>query len=150
MLEISVASANSALQRARATLHQHRVESRQPAHTTVLSGRERELLQAFIDIHERGDAEAALALVKDDIRITMPPHPWLYEGREAIAPLMQRAFGPDSPGEWRLLPTGANRLPAAASYLPGPGSSQVKGFKLDRIRGEDGAIAPVTTFGTGP
>ncbi len=148
MLEISVASANSALQRARATLHQHRVESRQPARTTVLSGRERELLQAFIDIHERGDAEAALALVKDDIRITMPPHPWLYEGREAIAPLMQRAFGPDSPGEWRLLPTVANRLPAAASYLREPGSSEFRAFKLDVIRVEDGAIAEITTFGT--
>ncbi|HEX6467844.1 MAG TPA: RNA polymerase subunit sigma-70, partial [Streptosporangiaceae bacterium] len=44
-------------------------------------------------------------------------------------------------------PTSANRLPAAASYLRRPGDSQFRGFKLDVLRVERGAIAEITTFG---
>jgi hypothetical protein len=107
---------------------------------------ERRLLDAFIDAHERGDSEAALAAVRDDIRITMPPHPFLYEGRDAMMPLLERAFGPDSPGAWLLVPTRANRQPTAASYLRAHGDSEFRAFKLDVIRVEGPLVAEVTTF----
>lgn len=70
------------------------------------------LLDRFIDAHERGDAAAALAVAAEDIRITMPPYPYLFEGRAAMVPLLERAFGPDRDGDWRLLPTSANRSAA--------------------------------------
>jgi hypothetical protein len=57
------------------------------------------------------------------------------------------AFGVESAGEWRLLPTAANRLPAAASYLREPGASEFRAFKLDVMRVVDGKVAEVTTFG---
>jgi RNA polymerase sigma-70 factor (ECF subfamily) len=60
---------------------------------------------------------------------------------------MQRGLGPDRDGDWRLLPTRANRMPAAASYLRRPGDSQFRGFKLDVLRTRGGAIAEITTFG---
>ncbi len=104
------------------------------------------LLQGFIDTHERGDAAAAAAMVADDIRITMPPHPFLFEGREAMASLLERAFGPESPGDWLLVPTRANRQPTAASYLRQPGDSEYRAFKFDVLRVEGGVIAEVTTF----
>ena len=49
-------------------------------------------------------------------------------------------------GEWRLVPVGANRMPAAASYLRRPGDSEFRAFKLDVMRIEAGMIAEITTF----
>jgi RNA polymerase sigma-70 factor (TIGR02960 family) len=147
LLETSVAAANSALQRARATMAQHL-----PSHRADWSAREptpaeKELLDRFIDAHERCDAAAAMAAVAEDIRVTMPPYPWLFDGRDALATLLERAFGPDRDGDWRLLATGVNRMPAAASYLRRPGDSVFRAFKLDVLRVEGGMIAEITTFG---
>ena len=144
LLEMSVAAANSALQRARATLRE-----RLPARPSEWSGaepseEERLLLERFIAAHERADAAAAAALAREDIRITMPPHPWCFEGLATIRPLLEQ--GLTGPGEWRLLPTRANRQPAAASYLRAPGDDQFRAFKLDVLRIEGGAIAEITTF----
>jgi RNA polymerase sigma-70 factor (ECF subfamily) len=144
MLEMSVAAANSALQRARATLRR-----RLPGRPSEWSGsepseEERLLLEAFIDAHERADAAAAAALARDDIRITMPPHPWCFEGLEAIRPMLEE--GLTAPGAWRLVPTWANRQPTAASYLKVPGDTEFRAFKLDVLRVEGGRIAEITTF----
>src|SRR3954447_2242304 len=80
LLELGVAAVNSALQRARATLHAHLPAQRREEWTAPeMTEAEREMLARFIDFHERGDAEAAVALVTEDIVITMPPNPELYE-----------------------------------------------------------------------
>jgi RNA polymerase sigma-70 factor (TIGR02960 family) len=141
-LQTSVASANSALQRARAAIGERLPEPR----PSELTDDERRLLAGFIDTHQREDKDAAVALMREDIRITMPPHPWLYEGLDAVLPLLARAFDDDSIGEWRLIPTRANRMPAAASYLRAPGESEYRAFKLDVIRVQSGQIAELTTF----
>ena len=146
LLDTSVAAANSALQRARATLRE-----RLPGRPSEWSGgepseQERALLAGFIDAHERADAAAAVALVREDIRITMPPHPWCYDGLATIAPLL--GPGLSEPGDWRLVPTRANRLPTAASYLRARGDTEFRAFKLDVLRIEGGAIAEITTFDT--
>ena len=60
--------------------------------------------------------------------------------------LLERAFGPDREGDWRLLPTRLNRMPAAASYLRRPGDTEWRAFKLDVLQCEGGLIAEVTTF----
>jgi ketosteroid isomerase-like protein len=139
-----VAAANSALQRARATLREQLPQrpADRPA-SEDLSADERTLLQGFMATHENGDTAAAAALLRDDVRVTMPPNPWLYEGREAIAPLLALAGGM---GDWRLVATRANRHPAAASYLRRPGDSVYRAFKLDVLRVADGAITEITTF----
>jgi RNA polymerase sigma-70 factor (ECF subfamily) len=124
-LETSVAAANSALQRARATLRE-----RLPGRPSEWSGgepseHERALLAGFIDAHERADAAAAAALVREDIRITMPPHPWCYDGLATIAPLL--GPGLSEPGDRRLLPhprqppAGRRQLPAGARRPRAPG-----------------------------
>jgi RNA polymerase sigma-70 factor (ECF subfamily) len=146
-LELSVAAANSALQRARATLRQRLPEQRMEGRTADLSERERELLAGFIATHESGDAKAAVALMREDIRVTMPPNPWLYDGLAAVGTLAEQGTGPNGPGDWRLLPTRANRQPAAASYLREWGGSEHRAFKLDVLRVVDGLIAEITTFG---
>jgi RNA polymerase sigma-70 factor (ECF subfamily) len=59
---------------------------------------------------------------------------------------LEQAFGPGSLGDWRLVPTAANRMPAAASYLRRPGETEYRAFKLDVLRVEGDLVVEVTTF----
>jgi RNA polymerase sigma-70 factor (TIGR02960 family) len=142
-LGTSVAAANSALQRARTTMQSHLPPSRAEWSAREPSAAERELLEQFIDAHERLDAEAAIALAARDLRVTMPPFPVCLDGAESIRPLMADAA---AMGEWRVLPTAANRMPAAAGYLRRPGDSEFRAFKLDVMRIAEGVIAEITVF----
>ncbi len=147
LLDTSVAAANSALQRARATMQEHLPARRAEWTAGDPSAEERALLARFIEAHERCDAAAAVAIAAEDIRVTMPPFPFRYDGVAAIAPLLERAFGEDREGDWRLVPTRANRLPTAASYRRRPGDAEFRAFKVDVLRVERGAVAEITTFG---
>jgi RNA polymerase sigma-70 factor (ECF subfamily) len=147
LLDTSVAAVNSALQRARVTMARHLPSHRSDWKARPPSPEERQLLDRFIDAHERCDAAAAAAIAAEDIRVTMPPYPWRFDGADMLAGLLERAFGPDREGDWRLIGTGANRMPAAASYLRRPGDSEFRAFKLDVLRIERGTIAEITTFG---
>jgi len=147
LLETSVAAANSALQRARETMQHHLPSHRIDWSASEPSAEERALLDRFIDAHERCDAAAAAAIASQDIRITMPPYPYLFDGLDAMLPLLERAFGPERDGDWRLVATQANRMPTAASYLRKPGDSAFRAFKFDVLRIEDGAVVEITTFG---
>jgi hypothetical protein len=149
LLETSVAAANSALQRARATMQEHLPARRAEWSAGAPSAEERAQHGRFIDAHERCDAAAAVAIAAKDIRITMPPNQGYFEGLDAITPLLERAFGEDRDGDWRLVPTRANRMPTAASYLRRPGDSEFRAFKFDVLRIDDGVIAEITTFGSG-
>ena len=146
LLDTTVAAANSAVQRARATMREHLPARRSEWSAAEPSARERELLEQFIDAHQRCDAAAAVAISAQDLRITMPPFPYLYDGLDVIAPLLDRAL---REGEWRLVPTRANRLPTAASYLRRPGDTEFRAFKFDVLRVRDDRIAEITTFGPG-
>jgi RNA polymerase sigma-70 factor (ECF subfamily) len=148
-LEMSIAAANSALQRARATLQRQPAEQRLQSSAAGTNEQEQALLQGFIETHMSGDTAGALALLREDVRVTMPPNPWCYDGIAAIAPLMRVAWEEGSMGEWRLVPTSANRQPTAASYLRAPGDTVFRAFKLDVLRIEDGLIAEITTFDAG-
>jgi len=148
LLETSVAAANSALQRARATMQEHLPARRAEWSGRELSDEERDLLARFIDAHQRCDAAAAVAAAAQDIRVTMPPLSQVFQGLDAIAPLLERAFGEERDGDWRLLPTSANRMPTAASYLRRPGDTVFRAFKFDVLRVEGDKIAEITTFGS--
>jgi RNA polymerase sigma-70 factor (ECF subfamily) len=146
-LDMTLAAANSALQRARATLQEQLPKRPSDWAAAQPSAEERALVQRFIDAHERQDIAASVAMVREDIRITMPPYPWRFDGLAAMVRNLERAFGPESPGDWRLVPTRANRMPTAASYLRAHGDTEYRAFKLDVLRVEDGLIVEVTTFG---
>ena len=143
-LDTTVASVNSALQRARVTLQARLPSKRTDWSPGEPSEAERRLLASFIEAHERGDAALAVSIASQDLRITMPPAPMLFEGLDVIGPLLANAL---SEGDWRLLPTIANRMPTAASYLRAPGDTVHRAFKLDVLRIVDGRIAEITTFG---
>ena len=149
LLETTVAAANSALQRARSTLREHLPERRAEWITGKPSPEERQLLDRFIDAHERCDAAAALSIAASNLRISMPPDGLVFDGLTTIRPFLERAFGVDRDGDWRLVATWANRMPTAASYLRRPGDSEFRAFKFDVLRIEGGAIVEITTFGAG-
>jgi len=147
VLGTSVAAANSAVQRARASMQGHLPSRRADWSAGEASDEERDLLERFIDAHERCDAVAAIAIASKDIRVTMPPFPMCFDGLAGLAPLLEKALGEERDGDWRLLPTWANRMPTAASYLRRPGDSEFRAFKLDVLRTAGGKIVEITTFG---
>src|SRR5579859_3620856 len=144
LLGISVPAANSALQRARVTM-QHRLPADRSDWTAAEpTATERELVERFIAAHERLDADAAISIAATDLRVTMPPLPFRYDGRDEIRGLMATAA---EMGTWKLVPVAANRMPGAASYLRGPDDTAFRPFKLDLIRIRNSVIAEITTFG---
>lgn len=112
-LELTVASVNSALQRARATLASS--ELREPRE---LSPSQRQLLDRYVAAFERYDVEELVSLVRDDATLSMPPFALWLQGPQSIqAWLLGRGAGCRGS---RLLTTQASGSPAFAQYRPRP------------------------------
>jgi ketosteroid isomerase-like protein len=109
MLDATVDSVHSALKRARAGLR-HRKSAPAPDSAT-----ERALTANFVRAYEDGDAEALVALLTDDVFLSMPPIPLEYQGRDAVGRLFAGIFG--SGRRVDLVPTRANGQPAFGAYL---------------------------------
>ncbi|XVQ89892.1 RNA polymerase subunit sigma-70 [Microbispora siamensis] len=146
-LQISVPATNSALQRARATLRERAPGREEAGGRWQPSEWERRLLDGYISAHQRGDYHGMIALMHEDIRVTMPPHPMCYHGHKSLLPLFDRAFANGGMGQWRLRPVWANHQPAAISYLQRPGDTEFRAFKIDVMRATDRKICEITTFG---
>jgi RNA polymerase sigma-70 factor, ECF subfamily len=147
LLDTTVASVNSALQRARSTMRTRLPERR--LDWTAISGptdRERAVLQQYMQAYERSDVGALVALLREDARQTMPPAPLWFDGRETLAAFNRWLLGPGSPGAFRYLATAANRQPAAACYLRRHGESEYRLQGIDVLRIEDGRIVEITIF----
>jgi RNA polymerase sigma-70 factor, ECF subfamily len=149
LLDTSVAGVNSALQRARATLRQHRPADRLAwAPAVEPSAEERVLLQRYMDAHDRADGSGLAQLLRADVRFSMPPEPTWVVGRQPLLDFFRDIFGPDPIGHMRLVPVRANRQPAAANYLRRWDEAEYHGLTLDVLRIEGGVIAEITTFGS--
>ena len=115
-LDTTVASVNSALQRARKTVDDELPEQSQQATLRAL-GDERlhELVEGYMDAMQRGDVEAVMSLLAEDAAWSMPPLAAWFSGHEALRGFMH--YGPLS-GDWRWrhVPARANGQPAVASY----------------------------------
>src|SRR4029077_283743 len=134
------------LQRARTTMRAQLPTGRQNwAPAAVATDAERSLLQGFMGAWERADAAALVAMLREDARLAMPPAPLWFDGRAAIARLFQ-LFPMDFHGDVRMVPTTANRQPAAVTYLRPHGESVYGLTALNVLRIENGAIAEITTF----
>lgn len=112
-LETTVASVNSALQRARATLATKNVMA--PA---TLDEAEEELLEKYVDAFHRYDVELLTSLLRDDATFSMPPYALWLQGPEPVRDWLL-GHGIGCRGS-RLLPTQANGLPAFGQYRCSP------------------------------
>jgi RNA polymerase sigma-70 factor (ECF subfamily) len=150
LLGMSVASVNSALQRARPTLRAQLPERRAEWVATVSASRqEREVLDKYMAAAQRADLAAMAELLSEDVRLTMPPNPFWFIGRDAFLKFVMPSIDPASPtffGHWRHLPTRANRLLAAAGYVQRPGTEVYRAQVLDVLRIEAGRIVEITSF----
>ncbi|HEV7663758.1 MAG TPA: RNA polymerase subunit sigma-70 [Chloroflexota bacterium] len=137
LLDMTVAAANSALQRAR-----DRLTGVQPPNESRLHpDAERALVERYVGAWERGDMAAFIGLLKSDAVFSMPPLPEWYVGRTAIAEFFGWATGPAGPGPFRFVPTRANNSPAFGIYA-GNGEPLI----LHVIAAEKDGIASITSF----
>jgi RNA polymerase sigma-70 factor, ECF subfamily len=145
VLDMSVAAANSALQRARATMKEQLPPSRLEWVTAADAAHaERSLLQTYMEAWERHDESQLVALLREDVRLAMPPHPIWYEGREAVAAFLAGvAFAPGSDAH-RFVPTRANRQPAFGVYR-GEGAD-ARPFAIHVLEIKSGLVADMHFF----
>ena len=130
LLDSSVASVNSALQRARATLGSLDVDQ---LDTTVDPAHEA-LLDRYVEAFERYDMAALAELLRDDVVISMPPHDlWLQGPDEVIGWMIGPGHG--CAGS-KLLPVFANGTAGFGSYKPaGPGRWEPWALQVIEVRG---------------
>ena len=149
VMEMSVASVNSALQRAKPSLRRHLPEDRSLWRTEGPTPEERKVIDAYIAASQSSDMEAVADLLTSDVVLTMPPNPFWFTSRSAMLGFVRQSLDPGSPayfGEWLHRPTAANRMPAVAGYVRRPGTTIFRAQTLDVLRIRDGRIAEITTF----
>jgi RNA polymerase sigma-70 factor, ECF subfamily len=145
ILETSPASVNSALGRARAALESRPGLRLGPVEAELVSD-EAALLAGYMRAWEAADVDGLVALLREDVRMTMPPTPSWYLGREAIAAFFSVFLASELGAGSRLLPTRANTQPAFAVYSPGPAGSPYRSVGVKVLTLEAGKIAAITGF----
>lgn len=151
LLDTSVASANSALQRARTT-----VEKQFPAgQPTVLpppDAQQLAMLDRYVRAWENTDLDAFVALLRDDAVLSMPPWPHWYRGREAIREFLRWAWKTDTCGAQRsqrsriLIPTAANGQLAFAAYNYRSDETKWRAHGIYLVTLQGDTIAGLTSF----
>jgi RNA polymerase sigma-70 factor, ECF subfamily len=142
LLETSVASVNSALQRARATLAASDMNATDPS--PPMDEADRELLARYVAAFEDYDMDALTALIQEDATQSMPPYDLWLSGRDDIFGWW---FGPGIGCRGsRLVPTvSANGSPAYGQYKPAPGGGY-EPWALQVLELSDDGIAEFTFF----
>jgi RNA polymerase sigma-70 factor (TIGR02960 family) len=144
MLGSTVEAVNSALKRARAGLERKRASGGVPQFLLpVHSSSEETIVNKFVAAYESSDLDSLVALLTDDVFITMPPLPFEYKGREPTSRLFASIFG--SGRTFDLLRTRANGQPALGAYVrDAGGTSHGVGLFVLTVTGD--AICAMTRF----
>ena len=150
MLDSTVGSVTSALKRARATLERRRpVSDGRPRSPAPGSPAEDAIVARFTSAYESADLDALVALLTDDVFMSMPPMPLEYRGREIVARFFLLVFRANR--RFALVPTRANGQPAFGAYLrtpdgPFPGVGLVvltlDGERISAMSRFDGSLLP--------
>ena len=144
-LGTTVASVNSALQRARKTIDERLPEQSQQATLRSLGDeRVREIVERFVAAFEHGDVPAITALLTEDVTFAMPPYREWYRGRDAVADSWLMPGGP--PGELRYLATQANGQLAVGAYAYRAEQNCFVAIALDVLTLRGPRIADVIAF----
>ena len=141
LLDVSVAAVNSGLQRARAAVRLTAAD-RETLSLPDEPGR-RAVLDRYIVAFERADLTALTAILRDDVRLEMPPVPLWYAGREHYLGFLQRIF--TLRPAWRALPISANGQPALAAYALGPGG-EFRAHSVQVLDVQAGLVTHNVTF----
>jgi RNA polymerase sigma-70 factor (ECF subfamily) len=146
VMATSTASVNSALQRARAIVADRiPAASRQRTLRKVDDARVREIVAEYAGALERGDADALLALLTEDVTWSMPPLTQWYRGRESVMDFAVRV-PLSSCGSWRHREVTANGQPAVAFYLRHDGDGPHLAWSITVLTLRADRIAELTSF----
>jgi RNA polymerase sigma-70 factor (TIGR02960 family) len=141
IMSVSVPAANSALQRARATLEQHRPSQADAPDVQDIA--QRELLQRYVHAFHTHDVRTLLAVLAEDARTGMPPFPWWLDSATRIAEAM---VSTDACAEDRLVPgEPANGCWTLGQYRP-DGNGTLVPFALLVVECRGGRISEIVTF----
>ncbi|WP_326563169.1 sigma-70 family RNA polymerase sigma factor [Micromonospora sp. NBC_01796] len=146
MMDTTIASVNSALQRARRIVAEKVPgPSQQQTLREIDDGRLREIVGAFCTAMERGDADALVALLTKDVTWSMPPLEHWYHGVDAVMDFAVEVPLTRCPS-WRYLTTSANGQPAVGFYVGESATAThlAWGINVLTLRGEQ--IAEITSF----
>ncbi len=145
-LDTTVASVNSALQRARKTVDERLPEQSQQTTLRALGDqRLSQVVDGYMDAMQRGDVEAVVAMLAEDAAWSMPPLASWYRGHEALRAFL--SVGPLSRRwRWRHLPTRANGQAAIGCYTWREDEGAFRPFALDVLTLRGDRIAEVTAF----
>jgi RNA polymerase sigma-70 factor, ECF subfamily len=148
LLDTSVASVNSALQRARATMKRNLPRRRVDWGPAEPSQAEQALLDRYIEAADAGSPAAMIAVLREDAFCAMPPTPDCWRGREKIVEAwVKGGFGDDSWGHLRcVLTDGVNKQPAVACYVKRAGDTDYRPLALDVLQITGDAVAEITVF----
>jgi RNA polymerase sigma-70 factor (ECF subfamily) len=143
LLDTSVASVNSALQRARATLEAGKVSATDPL--PPLDEADRALLDRYVEAFEHYDIDALTALIQEDATQSMPPYDLWLSGRDDI---LRWWFGPGIGCRGsRMVPTvSANGCPAYGQYKPSPSGDGYEPWALQVLEVSAGGVVEFTFF----
>jgi len=145
LLGDSVNSVNSALQRARAGMREHLPAERQDWTGGEEDAGTRELVRRFTDASVATDIDGLAAMLRDDVRCSMPPTPGLYVGRDAVVGDWVTSGFEDMTGLRPVL-TAVNRQPAVAFYHWQEREGAYLPLTLDVLRITGRAITEIVTF----
>ena len=145
-LETSVASVNSALQRARAAVEERVPEQSQQETLRSLGDDDvRELVDRYVDAWERCDVDTVAAMLAEDATFAMPPLASWYQGREGITQWM-RGWPLSGAWRWRTRLTQANGQPAIGFYAWDEQAQAYLPFALNVVTLRGAEISDVTAF----
>ena len=145
LLGDSVNSVNSALQRARAGMRERLPAERQDWRGGADDAATRELVRRYTDASVAKDVDGLAAMLRDDVRCSMPPTPGLYVGRDTVLDnWVEDGF--EGLGKLRTVVTSVNRQPAIAFYLWQQREEAYLPLTIDVLRVTGGAIAEIVTF----
>ncbi|WP_367130081.1 sigma-70 family RNA polymerase sigma factor [Saccharothrix sp. HUAS TT1] len=146
MMGTTTTSVNSALARARRVVADRVPPSTQQRALRALDdARLKQVVTDFATALERGDADALVALLTEDVTWSMPPLPHWYRGIEAVTDFVARVPTSACP-PWRHLPTGANGQPAVACYLWDEGAGAHLAWSINVLTLRGHLIREVTSF----
>jgi RNA polymerase sigma-70 factor (ECF subfamily) len=144
-LETTVASVNSALQRARKAVDERLPEQSQQATLRSLGDEQiRDIVEAYVDAWARGDVDALRALLAEDVVFSMPPWASWWRGREEIAGFAKTAV--EVCAEARSVPTRANGQPALAYYHWNTETGRFAASAIDVLTLDGPRIKEITAF----
>ncbi|MGV9277660.1 sigma-70 family RNA polymerase sigma factor [Streptomyces griseosporeus] len=144
LLDTSVASVNSALQRARATLAERQEPGAEAAVSDPLDEEQQKLLERYVAAFEGYDMTALTALLHEDAIMTMPPFDLWLSGPTDITGFMT-TLGASCAGS-RLLPVQVNGLPGFAHYKPEPETGGFSAWAVQVLEISDGRITGFHCF----